>query len=154
MRQINENKAKEKVLSIALIFTLGIIVVQAYGLFSMNGRIQALGLPVEVPEKSMPLFFMSSWGNTYENPNEVLFTGWVYNLGLVEAKGLVLECVVTREGVEVYTTNHTIGNIGSKSSKLVQVKRNFYVSDNDEAICHVVSCEDDCLNLKDRIDVN
>lgn len=154
MLQTNDNKSKLKVLSVALIFAIGIIIIQAYGLFSMIERLQNLGVPVEAEEKSMPLFFMSSWGETYENPNEILFTGWVYNLGLVEAKGLVLECVVTRAGVEVYKTNHTIGNIGSKSSKLVQVKRNFYVMDTDEAICHVVSCEDNCLNLKDRIDMN
>ncbi len=110
----------------------------------------------EVPEdKALISTLFGGWGENIDNNNEILFDFVVYNYGNVEAKDVIVTCIIDDfSGKTLFTKKKNIGNIASTSENFEQVvfskgNLNIYAG-NIEGGCHVSTCNN-CEILDYRI---
>lgn len=107
----------------------------------------------KVQEQGLVSTFMTSWGKNIDNTSQVLFDFSVYNYGPVEAKNVVIKCVVYSQSNSYLIVTKNIGNIASTSVKTMELTGDDAVATsppNRTAYCYPDSC-DNCEILDKQI---
>lgn len=127
------------------------------GLISLaftEDRVTTVEKIVEANDKPMLLTYMAQWATNIDDETELIFNTYTYNFGNVEAKDVVIECIVSNQyDVEKYRTTYKVGNIASNSNKFSEFYLQGYYDDDmeDLAECHVKSSSSEFINLIDNI---
>ncbi len=94
-----------------------------------------------------------SWSPELGNNNNKIFEYFVYNFGEIEAKDIIVQCVVTDQNDNIVKrVTKNFGNLASKSSGDGEMYE--YISDSDSdhfAYCLTKSCSGNCDVLEHEI---
>ena len=109
-----------------------------------------------IEEKQQPMLIVEviEWGGNIVDSSEVLFNYWISNYGNVEAKNVVVNCMIQDKDENIINEqSFKIGNVASNSYEWQQSKMKYYVKDYDNVYgnCKLESVDGDYINLLERL---
>ncbi len=108
---------------------------------------------VELPEEKAQVFTsFSEWGAEVGKPNGYIFKYWVQNFAEVEAKDIVVECILTDQNNNVLKRiNKNFGNLASGSMEYDEMYDSIFEdTTNYNGYCLTKSCSN-CEILETKI---
>ena len=107
-------------------------------------------------EKQQPMLMVEflEWGENIDDGSESLFDYWISNYGNVEAKNVVINCMVQDKDDNILKQqSFNIGNIASNSYEWQESIMKYHINnyDNVYGICKLESANGEYLNLYDRL---
>jgi len=107
-------------------------------------------------EKQQPMLLVEfiRWGENIDDSSEVLLDYWISNYGNVEAKNVVVNCMIQDKDENIINEqSFKIGNVASNSYEWQQSKMKYYVKDYDNVYgnCKLESVDGDYINLLERL---
>ena len=99
-------------------------------------------------DKPLLTYILDSWGVSYYNDKELIFTGWMYNYGNIEAKDVEVTCYVNKDKVTLDKKTENIGNIASNSWVYKEIKIDRKIMDmNTTGVCFYTRSSNEGINL-------
>jgi len=109
------------------------------------------------PEKEALIFTsFNEWASELGNPNGYIFSYWIYNFGEIEAKNVVVECIIIDEDENIIKRiNKTVGNLASGSMEYNEMYTDIFENtDEFSGYCLTKSCSNCNVLEKNIIDLN
>ncbi len=105
-----------------------------------------------VEEKAQVFTAFTDWSGELGKQNGYIFTYWINNFGEVEAKDVVVECIVTDQNDNVIKRiNKNFGNLASTSMEYDEMYVNIFEDTTDfSGYCITKSCSN-CEILEEKI---
>lgn len=103
-------------------------------------------------EKALVYTHFSDWGGELGNPNGYIFQYSVYNFGDVEAKDIIVKCIILDQDDNIVkTTTKNFGNLASNSGQYDEMYEDLSVNTIDYGgYCITKSCSN-CEILERKI---
>lgn len=141
---------KEKQQTILIIFGILLIISVISNLYLYTQE-ECPGCP-QPEEKAQVFTSFVEWGAELGKQNGYILTYWVNNFGEIEAKDVVIECIITDQNDNVIKRiNKNFGNLASNSMEYDEMYENIFEDTTDfNAYCLTKSCSN-CDILENKI---
>ncbi len=141
---------------IIISFGIAIIFLGSFYYFYPNEIEVEKIVEIHQEEKAQVVTSFSEWGGEIGKQNGYIFTYWIHNFGEVEAKDVVVDCVVIDQNDNIIKRiSKNFGNLASNSMEYDEMYTNIIVDTTDlNAYCLTKSCTN-CEILEKKIpDIN
>ena len=111
---------------------------------------------IEVESQHLPILelFNTGWGENLDNPNQIIFSGWLYNYGDVEVKNITANCYIKNiYGDTIIEKDFFIGGIASHSRYYKDFVMDYIPEDNVVGGCKLMPTQE-YIDLYSLIDDN
>lgn len=128
------------------------------GFLLVGGMCLMIGISIneeeEIKEEPKALIYTNfdSWGENMDSVDNYIFSYWVVNFGEVEAKDIVVQCIIIDQNENVIkriTKNY--GNLASQSMEYDEMYEYVPNEQGYNAYCLTKSCSDNCEILDHKI---
>ena len=111
---------------------------------------------IEYQEKQQPMLLVEfiRWGENIDDSSEVLLDYWVSNYGNIEAKNVVVNCIIQDKDENIINEqSFKIGNVASNSYEWQESIMKYHIKDSDNVYgnCKLESVDGDYINLLERL---